>query len=82
VTAALLRDAIERPLERLLRAADCVSRHCPLVGVTRGLVNDRTLAHDAPRRGSATEALARKMDLALLNVAQVLSGAEPVCRVS
>ncbi len=32
--------------------------------------------------GSADEALARMMELALLNVTQVLDGAEPVCRVN
>ena len=32
--------------------------------------------------GSAEEALARMMELALLNVTQVLDGAEPVCRVN
>ena len=32
--------------------------------------------------GSADEALARMMEIALLNVTQVLDGAEPVCRVN
>jgi glyoxylate reductase len=32
--------------------------------------------------GSADEALTRMMELALQNVTQVLSGAEPVCRVN
>jgi lactate dehydrogenase-like 2-hydroxyacid dehydrogenase len=32
--------------------------------------------------GSAHEALARMMEIALLNVTQVLDGAEPVCRVN
>jgi phosphoglycerate dehydrogenase-like enzyme len=32
--------------------------------------------------GSANEALARMLELALLNVTQVLDGAEPVCRVN
>jgi phosphoglycerate dehydrogenase-like enzyme len=32
--------------------------------------------------GSADEALARMIELALLNVTQVLDGAEPVCRVN
>jgi D-3-phosphoglycerate dehydrogenase len=126
------------PLTTLLRSADFVSLHCPLVSATANLMNGKTLGLMKPTAylintargpivdeaalahalkaeqiagagldvfaaepmidralralpnviltphmaGSAHEALARMMDLALLNITQVLHGAEPVCRVN
>jgi len=126
------------PLQKLLRAADFVSLHCPLTEATRGLMNERTLGLMKPDAylintargpvveeealsaalgsariagaaldvfegephigarlraapnvvltphigGSANEALERMMELALLNVTQVLEGSAPVSRVN